>query len=165
MAGTETRLVNSFSGARSCFSRSKNLHTVDFFVLIVKILLSQDELKSNISELEGKINQTGEIIQFADQKCSTTLLDEFDQSNAYKSFKLEEIGEVKLELDQTRLELTQTETERDELEDKIRRMHNELKLIGNIQKVYIPKPPDSFSVGTNTVKVKEKMNFSNQGLG
>ena len=67
-----------------------------------------------------------------------TLHDELDQSTDYRAFKLEEIGAIKVELDQSRYELHNVTARNVDLEDQTRRLKNELKTIGNIQQSVNP---------------------------
>ena len=87
-----------------------------------------------------------------------TLHDEFDQSTDYHAFKLEEIGAIKVELDQTQNELRQVNARNVELEDQTRRLKNDIKTIGKMHQTNnsttIKSKIISKNAQTNTEPVK-----------
>ena len=111
-------------------------------------------------ELESRIEQNGEVIQFTESRIrGRTLHEEFDDNSDYREFKMEELGELKVELDHTVNELSLYRNKNTELEDSLRRLRNEYKSISTIhqqtdQRTGLIKMPTK-NVHTNTPQPKK----------
>lgn len=98
-----------------------------------RVTRDRDELNVRVQDLECKIEEKGEIIQFTETQCHQSVHQELARDDTYLQSMEDQINQLRQQLDHAQRIENQTKEANQELNDRISQLKSELNLIQSLK--------------------------------